>query len=58
MLSDFRSVLAGDLVAKGMTALSIFLAIRYFTPTELATYIYFAGIAGTAYTYFNGFFNR
>jgi len=58
MLSDFRSVLTGDVVGKGMTALSLFVAIRYLTPSELANYVYFAGIAAAAYAFFNGFFNR
>ena len=39
LLASYRVILAGDMIAKAMTALSILLAIRTLAPRELATYI-------------------
>ncbi|MDP5280679.1 hypothetical protein Q9Q95_17265 [Sphingomonas sp. DG1-23] len=58
LLASYRVILAGDMIAKAMTALSILLAIRTLAPRELATYVYLGAIAAAAYSFFNGFFNR
>lgn len=58
MLASYRVILAGEVIAKGMTAVSILLAIRALAPPELATFVYFGAIAAAAYSFFNGFFNR
>jgi len=58
IISHFRLVLGGDVFGKGLTALSILLTIRTLPAAELADYIYFSAIGISAFTFFNGFFNR
>jgi O-antigen/teichoic acid export membrane protein len=54
----FRTVVAGDFVAKGLTAAFVIALVRTLPPTQLADYVYVSALVVLGATLFSGFFNR
>jgi O-antigen/teichoic acid export membrane protein len=57
-LRHFRTVLAGDVGAKALTAAFVLGLVRHLSPLHLASYVYLSAIVILASTLLNGFFNR
>jgi len=57
-LLHFKTVLAGDLAAKGMTALFTIAVVRLLAPDLFADYVLLSALVVFAATSFSGFFNR
>jgi O-antigen/teichoic acid export membrane protein len=56
--SHFRTVVAGDFAAKGLTAAFVIALVRSLPPTQLADYVYVSALVVLGATLFSGFFNR